>query len=338
MGPPSLPSSYSILTDLAIRVQQVLEEALRESYAEEVDVDAESESDQTAAAPEIGGALSTAVAGSSSAHAADEPGSSSATFAEEAEDVRRKPGVVDEISQTDPVGSALDLCLLCATALRPSTRSVTTQTDVVLVEAERETGEVDQLSADSDDFYASIGRSSTPVQISSSLFTPQVHRTDLDTSGDTDSEALNTTDVEMTELELDDDSVADSTFSLSSRGSSDEEDDSGDELQDSGDVDDGGDSDWSEDDGSSWGENATPSQERKYVVFESSLFSLFSRCQECGAAVIHKKRTEIGSMVRVTAECAEGHTTVWESQPSIRHHMPVGKCTLSVNNSILVTL
>ena len=206
VGPPSLPSSYtgySILTDLAIRVQQVLEEALRESYAEEVDVNAESESDQTAAAPEIGGALSTAVAGSSSAHAADEPGSSSATFAEEAEDVRRKPGVVDEISQTDPVGSALDLCLLCATALRPSTRSVTTQTDVVLVEAERETGEVDQLSADSDDFYASIGRSSTPVQISSSLFTPQVHRTDLDTSGDTDSEALNTTDVEMTELELD---------------------------------------------------------------------------------------------------------------------------------------
>ena len=242
MGPPSLPSSYGILTDLAIRVQQVLEEALRESYAEEVDVDAESESDQTAAAPEIGGALSTAVAGSSSAHAADEPGTSSATFAEEAEDVRRKPGVVDEISQTDPVGSALDLCLLCATALRPSTRSVTTQTDVVLVEAERETGEVDQLSADSDDFYASIGRSSTPVQISSSLFTPQVHRTDLDTSGDTDTEALNTTDVEMTELELDDDSVADSTFSLSSRGSSDEEDDSGDELQDSGDVDDGGDS------------------------------------------------------------------------------------------------
>ena len=71
VGSPSLPSSY---TDLAIRVQQVLEEALRESYAEEVDVDAESESDQTAAAPEIGGALSTAVAGSSSAHAADEPG------------------------------------------------------------------------------------------------------------------------------------------------------------------------------------------------------------------------------------------------------------------------
>ena len=198
-----VPTDYSILTDLAIRVQQVLEEALRESYAEEVDVNAESESDQTAAAPEIGGALSTALAGSSSAHAADEPGSSSATFAEEAEDVRRKPGVVDEISQTDPGGSALDLCLLCATALRPSTSSVTTQTDVVLVEAERETGEVDQLSADSDDFYASIGRSSTPVQISSSLFTPQVHRTDLDTSGDTDSEALNTTDVEMTELELD---------------------------------------------------------------------------------------------------------------------------------------
>ena len=175
MGPPSLPSSYSILTDLAIRVQQVLEEALRESFAEEVDVNAESESDQTAAAPEIGGALSTALAGSSSAHAADEPGSSSATFAEvceEAEDVRRKPGVVDEISQTDNVGSALDLCLLCATALRPSTRSVTTQTDVVLVEAERETGEVDQLSADSDDFYASIGRFDACPDLQLTLHTP----------------------------------------------------------------------------------------------------------------------------------------------------------------------
>ena len=65
------------------------------------------------------------------------------------------------------------------------------------------------------------------------------------------------------------------------------------------------------------------SKERYFLVAESSLCGLMSRCKHCGGRTTIVMQQAIGSMVVVSAKCSEGHTLSWESQP--RHNSPQHK-------------
>ena len=65
--------------------------------------------------------------------------------------------------------------------------------------------------------------------------------------------------------------------------------------------------------------------ERKFLVFESSLDQLLARCPECGAAVLDRKKSHVGSMVAVSLVCEAGHDVCWESQPKVRRRLPLGE-------------
>ena len=75
-----------------------------------------------------------------------------------------------------------------------------------------------------------------------------------------------------------------------------------------------------------------PAQERKFIVFESSLDQLIGKinCLICGKPQSDIKKFLLGSMLRVRTECLDCHTTMltWNSQPLIGH-MPSGNllCT-----------
>ena len=58
-------------------------------------------------------------------------------------------------------------------------------------------------------------------------------------------------------------------------------------------------------------------QQKKFIVFESSLHSLLSQCRVCGRSynVTYK---EHGSLISCTMECQNGHNNEWSSQP--KHH------------------
>ena len=58
-----------------------------------------------------------------------------------------------------------------------------------------------------------------------------------------------------------------------------------------------------------------PAQERYFLVAESSLASLLSRCSRCSGHATIVVQQKVGSLVVVTATCLEGHCTRWESQP-----------------------
>ena len=61
-----------------------------------------------------------------------------------------------------------------------------------------------------------------------------------------------------------------------------------------------------------------PSQERYFLVAESSLCELMSRSQHGSGRTTIVMQTVIGFMVVFSAKCPEGHTMCWESQP--RHN------------------
>ncbi|XP_058617369.1 uncharacterized protein LOC131530888 [Onychostoma macrolepis] len=54
-------------------------------------------------------------------------------------------------------------------------------------------------------------------------------------------------------------------------------------------------------------------KERKWMVNESNLMELFSRCHLCGASAIDIKKTTLGSLIRVHWECINGHEGTWKS-------------------------
>ena len=81
-------------------------------------------------------------------------------------------------------------------------------------------------------------------------------------------------------------------------------------------------------------ETESPDTEKKYLVFNSSLDQLLTRCPKCGQVIIDKKRKTTGSMLSVELTCHDGHVTHWDSQPSIRRK-PVGNLLLAA--SILFT-
>lgn len=48
-------------------------------------------------------------------------------------------------------------------------------------------------------------------------------------------------------------------------------------------------------------------KERKWIVNESNLMQLFTRCPQCGQTVIDTKNFSFGSLLRVSWECINGH-------------------------------
>ena len=69
----------------------------------------------------------------------------------------------------------------------------------------------------------------------------------------------------------------------------------------------------------------SPDQERKYIVFESCLLSLFSSCPMCNQRVDPKVHTS-GTFLRVTQVCEDcEYHRKWESQPLV----PAGNLLLS---------
>ena len=66
---------------------------------------------------------------------------------------------------------------------------------------------------------------------------------------------------------------------------------------------------------------------KKYVVFESCLTQLLSRCLSCGGYCKLEKRM-VGSMVNIKAKCSCGFVLNWNSQP-MHGKMPMGNLILS---------
>ena len=56
---------------------------------------------------------------------------------------------------------------------------------------------------------------------------------------------------------------------------------------------------------------------KKFIVFESELYKLFTKCHDCGSAVDSITQKCHGSMVTITTNCINGHIVSWQSQPSI---------------------
>ena len=63
--------------------------------------------------------------------------------------------------------------------------------------------------------------------------------------------------------------------------------------------------------------STTHAEEKKFIVFESQLSKLFTRCQNCSGILDRTTQTIVGSMVRITTDCINGHQVSWESQPQI---------------------
>ena len=72
-------------------------------------------------------------------------------------------------------------------------------------------------------------------------------------------------------------------------------------------------------------------QEHKFLVFESCLLSLFSRCCECGLEV-ELKTSVRGTLLVINGSCPDGHEVHWQSQPTIRN---IGAGNLLVPVAIL---
>lgn len=54
-------------------------------------------------------------------------------------------------------------------------------------------------------------------------------------------------------------------------------------------------------------------KERKWIVNESNLMQLFTRCPQCGQTVNDTKKFSFGSLFRVSWECINGHEGSWNS-------------------------
>ena len=63
--------------------------------------------------------------------------------------------------------------------------------------------------------------------------------------------------------------------------------------------------------------STTPSAEKKFIVFESELHKLFTKCHDCGSPVDSTTQKCHGSMVTITTNCINGHIVSWQSQPSV---------------------
>ena len=81
-----------------------------------------------------------------------------------------------------------------------------------------------------------------------------------------------------------------------------------------------------------------PQEERKFIVFETNLLSLFAYCPICTGSAEARVLKEIGTLVKVLYWCTEERckfTNVWYSQPFAKGKMPMGNLLLS--SSILLS-
>ena len=67
--------------------------------------------------------------------------------------------------------------------------------------------------------------------------------------------------------------------------------------------------------------------QKTYLVFESSLMSLFAFCSVCLKPRQIQKSLS-GSMLHVEAGCIEGHKNIWFSQP-MHNRMPLGNFSIA---------
>uniref|UniRef100_A0A096M640 Uncharacterized LOC103145668 n=1 Tax=Poecilia formosa TaxID=48698 RepID=A0A096M640_POEFO len=73
-----------------------------------------------------------------------------------------------------------------------------------------------------------------------------------------------------------------------------------------------------------------PAAERKFIVFESCLRTLFAVCAVCSGGCTVTMKQIMGTMVAVSSVCkrTDGHTRVWYSQPA-HNSMPVGNLMMA---------
>jgi len=73
-----------------------------------------------------------------------------------------------------------------------------------------------------------------------------------------------------------------------------------------------------------------PAEQRKFLVFESSIMELFVRCPQpiCLAKVVSLERSLSGSRLIVKTRCADRCSSMWSSQPTVKK-MGAGNLLLS---------
>ena len=85
-------------------------------------------------------------------------------------------------------------------------------------------------------------------------------------------------------------------------------------------------------------EDSSPVTCRKYIVWDSELDALFTRCRQCQAPVIQRHRREKGSLLTVTTVCENGHRLHWHLQPSYgRGNATCGSGTWLLSGAVLLS-
>jgi len=77
-----------------------------------------------------------------------------------------------------------------------------------------------------------------------------------------------------------------------------------------------------------------PHEERKFIVFESSLLGLFASCPICAGPAEANVVKIIGTMVKIGQWCTVQNcqfTQMWFSQPFVKGKMPAGNLLLSAS-------
>ena len=78
---------------------------------------------------------------------------------------------------------------------------------------------------------------------------------------------------------------------------------------------------------------SNPLDDGKFLVFESCLKKLLSRCKDCGQPITDKDFTYNASNVTVKMTCINSHTTRWDSQP-LNKSLP---CWEPINELIIIS-
>ena len=69
--------------------------------------------------------------------------------------------------------------------------------------------------------------------------------------------------------------------------------------------------------------------DKKYIVFESSLDCLMKFCQQCGSPIIEKEMRQNGSMIAYDVTCHSGCMYTWHSQPHVTPQLSCGNLLIS---------
>lgn len=81
-------------------------------------------------------------------------------------------------------------------------------------------------------------------------------------------------------------------------------------------------------------ENVKPHEERKFIVFEKSLLSLFASCPICAGPAEARVVKIIGTMVKISQWCTDQKcqfNQMWFSQPFVKGKMPAGNLLMSAS-------